>query len=79
MHGIDVIFDPIGDRYSEAALRAIARDGLGEDRENKVIGGAESGTENGPSRGGALFEGDAAFLHAVVAVTHRLHIVEFAD
>ncbi len=23
-HGIDVIFDPIGDRYSEAALRAIA-------------------------------------------------------
>jgi NADPH2:quinone reductase len=26
-HGIDVIFDPIGDRYSEAALRAIAWDG----------------------------------------------------
>ena len=26
-HGIDVIFDPIGDRYSEAALRAIAWEG----------------------------------------------------
>ena len=26
-HGIDVIFDPIGDRYSEAALRAIAWQG----------------------------------------------------
>ena len=26
-HGIDVIFDPVGDRYSEAALRAIAWEG----------------------------------------------------